>query len=111
MNDFNGLLLIDKDSGVTSHDVVDDVRKILGMKNIGHAGTLDPLATGLLVCLVGEATKLSQYVMNEEKSYRVGIKLGVRTDSGDITGTVVAEAPSGQVNKEQVLETMAKLVG
>jgi len=87
----NGLLLVDKPTGITSHDVVAGLRKTLKTKQIGHAGTLDPLASGLLICLIGEATKLSNYVMAEDKRYRVGVRLGVVTDSGDITGRVIAE--------------------
>ena len=64
MNEFDGVLLIDKDSGCSSHDVVNKVRRCLKIRSVGHAGTLDPLATGLLVILVGKATKLSQYLMS-----------------------------------------------
>jgi tRNA pseudouridine55 synthase len=91
MNPMNGLLLIDKPSGPTSHDVVHKVRRILGIRGIGHAGTLDPLASGLLVLLVGEATKVSDYLLNGDKSYEVTVRLGVRTDSMDITGQVLEE--------------------
>lgn len=87
----NGLLLIDKPSGMTSHDVVSRVRRILNTKEVGHSGTLDPLATGLMVLLIGEATKLSSYVTEGDKSYRVTVKLGVTTDTLDITGKVLAE--------------------
>jgi len=87
----NGLLLIDKPSGLTSHDVVHKVRRILGIRGIGHAGTLDPLASGLLVLLIGEATKVSDYLLNGDKSYEVTVRLGVRTDSMDITGQVLEE--------------------
>jgi tRNA pseudouridine55 synthase len=114
MNQLNGLILIDKNNGSTSHDIVGQLRKILNMRAIGHAGTLDPMATGLLICLVGEATKLSQYVMAEDKSYRVGIKFGVVTDTGDITGRVLREADASLVsnlNLEQISAEAQKLVG
>lgn len=91
MNPTNGLLLIDKPTGVTSHDVVHRVRRVLGIRGIGHAGTLDPLASGLLVLLVGEATKVSDYLLNGDKGYEVGVRLGVKTDSMDITGKVLSE--------------------
>lgn len=79
--------------GLTSHDVVGRVRRILGLKEVGHSGTLDPLATGLMVLLIGEATKLSSYVTEGDKSYQVGIKLGVTTDTLDISGQVLSEKP------------------
>jgi tRNA pseudouridine55 synthase len=87
----NGLLLINKASGLTSHDVVSRVRRILQTKEVGHSGTLDPMATGLMVLLIGEATKLSSYVTEGDKSYRVGVKLGVTTDTLDTTGQVLTE--------------------
>lgn len=93
MNPMNGLLLIDKPSGLTSHDVVHRVRRILGIRGIGHAGTLDPLASGLLILLIGEATKVSDYILNGDKSYEATVRLGVRTDSMDITGKVLEERP------------------
>jgi tRNA pseudouridine55 synthase len=85
----HGLLLVDKPSGITSHDVVARARRCLGMKAVGHAGTLDPLATGLIILLLGEATKLSDYVLNADKSYQVKVRLGLITDSLDITGRVL----------------------
>lgn len=87
----NGLLLINKPSGMTSHDVVSCVRRLLNTKEVGHSGTLDPLATGLMVLLIGEATKLSSYVTEGNKSYQVGVKLGITTDTLDITGQVLSE--------------------
>ncbi len=96
----SGAILIDKPAGITSHDVVSHVRRVFNTREVGHAGTLDPIATGLLICLLGEATKLSQYVMSEEKSYRVGIKFGLKTDSADISGKTVSE------KKSERLETM-----
>lgn len=87
----NGLLLINKPGGMTSHDVVSRVRKILQTKEVGHSGTLDPLATGLMVLLIGEATKLSAFVTEGHKSYTVGVRLGVTTDTLDITGQVLSE--------------------
>lgn len=89
----NGIVLLDKDSGMSSHDVVARARRIFNTKSIGHAGTLDPLASGLLVLLVGEATKLSQYILERDKSYEVEFKLGVSTDTLDITGQVLHETP------------------
>ncbi len=87
----NGVLLVDKDPGMTSHDVVAKARRLLGIRSIGHAGTLDPLASGLLLLLVGEATKISDYLLTGDKGYEVSVRLGVRTDSMDITGVVLEE--------------------
>ncbi|MCB0385248.1 MAG: tRNA pseudouridine(55) synthase TruB [Bdellovibrionales bacterium] len=84
----NGLLLIDKPQGVTSHDVVQAARRICGMKAVGHTGTLDPLATGLMVLLLGEGTKISQYILSGDKGYRVKVRLGVTTDTLDMTGEI-----------------------
>ncbi|NJL24664.1 MAG: tRNA pseudouridine(55) synthase TruB [Calothrix sp. SM1_5_4] len=90
---FNGLLLVDKPAAMTSHDVVARVRKILKQKTVGHTGTLDPLATGLMVLVLGDATKLSDYLVAEDKAYRVKIRLGVRTDTLDRTGQVLQRIP------------------
>lgn len=87
----NGLLLINKPAGLSSHDVVSKVRRILQTREVGHSGTLDPMATGLMVLLIGEATKLSSYVTEGDKSYKVGFKLGITTDTLDTTGTLQSE--------------------
>ncbi len=110
MAPYNGLLLIDKPSGVTSHDVVGEVRRILGQKSVGHAGTLDPLATGLMVILLGHATKLSDFVLSQNKRYRVEIQLGVVTDMGDRTGTVISQSDV-VVPTEEILSQLEKMVG
>ncbi len=87
----NGILLMNKPRGKTSHDVVYAVRRALQTKRVGHAGTLDPMAVGLLVVLVGKATKLSDFLLNKDKTYRAGIRFGLETDSYDMDGTVVSE--------------------
>ncbi|MCB0378856.1 MAG: tRNA pseudouridine(55) synthase TruB [Bdellovibrionales bacterium] len=109
MND--GLLLVDKPGGMTSHDVVARLRKILGRKDIGHAGTLDPIATGLIVALVGKATKLSDYILNGDKAYQVGIQLGVVTDSGDISGEITHQAPVPPLSEDLLLQKIRSLTG
>ncbi len=86
MSELNGVLLVDKPSDITSHDVVHQVRKHFQVKYVGHAGTLDPLATGLMVILLGEATKLSNYLLEGDKAYECEIELGKTTDTLDITG-------------------------
>jgi tRNA pseudouridine55 synthase len=88
-----GLLLVDKPAGITSHDVVDVERRRLGTRRIGHAGTLDPMATGLLVLGVGRATRLLRYLGDLPKSYEGTARLGVQTDTLDAEGTVVRTAP------------------
>jgi tRNA pseudouridine55 synthase len=111
---FHGLLLIDKPSGCTSHDVVARVRRALRMKGVGHAGTLDPLASGLLVLLVGEATKISDYILNGDKGYEVTVRLGVVTDTMDVMGEVLSEAPAeqlAQVSDAQLNEAILQLTG
>jgi tRNA pseudouridine55 synthase len=87
-----GLLLVDKPAGVTSHDVVDAVRRQLGTRKVGHAGTLDPMATGLLVIGVGRATRLLRYLGGLEKTYEGTARLGVETDTLDADGEVVRTA-------------------
>ena len=108
---FAGLLLIDKPRGPSSHDVVDRVRRKLGMRRIGHAGTLDPNATGLLIILVGKATKVSQYLISLDKFYEGIIKLGEETDSHDAEGKIMAECPVPALSEEQILEFMNEFVG
>jgi tRNA pseudouridine55 synthase len=88
-----GVWLVDKPPAITSHDAVARARRLLRTRQVGHAGTLDPMATGLLVLLVGEATKLSPFLSMERKRYRADVCLGAATDSLDADGTIVTEAP------------------
>lgn len=111
-SEYEGILLIDKDAGCTSHDVVDKVRRILKIRSVGHAGTLDPNATGLLVLLVGRATKASQYLMSLDKTYEGEFELGVETNSHDSDGEVVATLPVPEGLTEETLRAqMAQFVG
>jgi tRNA pseudouridine55 synthase len=87
-NDFHGIALIKKPAGITSHEVVARARRVFGTPSVGHCGTLDPMATGLLILLIGEGTKLSQYILEGDKSYRVGVLFGQETDTLDVTGTI-----------------------
>jgi len=89
----DGVLLVDKPAGMTSHDVVAVARRALHIRRIGHTGTLDPFATGLLVLLVGRATRLLPYVEGEPKVYEATITFGAETDTDDVTGEVVRQAP------------------
>lgn len=107
---FHGLLLVDKPAGISSHDVVARLRRILGTKAVGHSGTLDPMASGLMACLINEGTKLSQYILEGDKGYRVRAQFGVRTDTLDTTGTVLEQKPV-DLNKERILEQALTLQG
>src|SRR6266568_8863045 len=91
MLSMDGALSIDKPAGITSHDVVSRVRKIIGERRVGHTGTLDPFATGVLVILVGRATRLAQFLIGAEKEYEAIIRLGYATDTGDATGRLTTE--------------------
>lgn len=106
----HGLLLVDKPSGMTSHDVVSRVRRLAGTKEVGHSGTLDPLASGLMVVLLGEATKLSSIVTEGDKAYEVQVQLGIETDTLDITGQVEKTTPVA-VKKDEVVAKALALLG
>lgn len=105
----SGLLLVDKPAGMTSHDVVDVARRAYGERSIGHLGTLDPFATGLLVLLFGRATRLATFIENEPKTYDATIAFGAETDSDDVTGAVTSEAPLPE--REKVLAGIQRLSG
>jgi tRNA pseudouridine55 synthase len=107
----NGLLLVKKPSGVTSHDLVDRARKIFQTREVGHAGTLDPLASGLMVLLLGQATKLSPYIMDGDKAYTVEVQLGLKTDMLDITGKTVEEKPVGEEHIQNITATLKLFEG
>ena len=87
-----GLLLVDKPAGMTSHDVVMIVRRVYGEKSIGHLGTLDPFATGLLILLIGRATRLANFIVTDPKVYEATIEFGAETDTDDSTGIIIREA-------------------
>ena len=103
----NGFLLIDKPKGVTSSNCVYQLRKLLGIKKIGHCGTLDPLATGLLPICIGEATKFSSFMSNLDKTYEVGIRFGIATDTGDIEGEVISKTNNNfdEIKLKNILQT------
>ena len=104
----DGVLLVAKPAGITSHDVVESVRRERGGK-VGHAGTLDPFATGLLVVLVGRATRLQRYLVGLPKAYRAVARLGATSDTGDRDGTIVATGH--EASEEAVREALAGLTG
>ncbi|MDG1893044.1 MAG: tRNA pseudouridine(55) synthase TruB [Verrucomicrobiota bacterium] len=98
----NGILLVDKPTGMTSHDVVDTVRKRFRIKRVGHCGTLDPNATGLLILLLGKATKLSESLMGQDKVYEGSIEFGRQTNSYDADGEIVAEKTIPEMTMESL---------
>ena len=106
-----GILLVDKPQGCTSHDVVDRIRRKLGIRKVGHAGTLDPLATGMLIILVGKATKVSQYLMSLPKVYEGSFRLGEATDSHDSDGKIIATLDVPELSDEQIREAMGAFSG
>jgi tRNA pseudouridine55 synthase len=108
---FDGLLLVDKPAGMTSHDVVARIRRTFRIEKVGHGGTLDPNATGLLVILLGKGTSLSNQVMGGDKRYQGEMLLGTVTDSQDIEGQVVSTLPFDLATAEQLQACMAALVG
>jgi tRNA pseudouridine55 synthase len=107
----NKVILINKPSGMTSHDVVNRLRKIFGIKRIGHTGTLDPLARGLLVVCLGEATKLVPFLEQDDKVYDVEIMLGKATSTGDLAGEVVAEALVPYFSPEIIDQVLGQFTG
>lgn len=107
----DGALLVDKPAGCTSHDVVDDIRRKFGIKKVGHCGTLDPNATGLLIIVLGRGTKLSEKLMSDDKVYEGDIKFGEATDSYDADGEVTATAPVPPLTLEQLNEAAATFIG
>ena len=102
---------MDKPAGLTSHDAVQRVRRALRTRQVGHTGTLDPFATGLLVVLVGRATRLARFVESEAKTYLATARLGVRTDTDDLTGAVMEERPVGGLDAGAVRDALAAFAG
>ena len=110
-NECSGLLLIDKPPKWTSHDVVAKIRNHFNFKKVGHAGTLDPMATGLLILLIGKATKLSNRFSNQSKIYEGSILLGKKTSSQDIWGTVIHECNVNKISIDEVLKVFDSFTG
>jgi tRNA pseudouridine55 synthase len=106
----NGVVIIDKPAGKTSHDVVNEVKKILGVKKAGHTGTLDPMATGVLPVCLNEATKLAKFLTGEDKEYLAAMLLGVKTDTLDTEGKIISQSDK-PVTEERIRAVMAQMVG
>src|SRR5689334_16379516 len=114
MQDFStldGAILVDKPSGPTSHDVVDAIRRKFGIKKVGHCGTLDPNATGLLIIVLGRGTKLSERLMGDDKVYEGTIKFGEATDSYDSDGEITGSLPVMPMTLDELNEEAAKFIG
>ena len=105
-----GILNVCKPTGITSHAVVSRVRKFIGQKRVGHAGTLDPMASGVLPILIGNAAGITELVMEHDKTYRAGVLLGKVTETGDITGTVLSET-TPRVSEEMLEEAITRFIG
>ncbi len=107
----NGFFVIDKQAGVSSHDIVSMVRRAIGMKKVGHTGTLDPFATGVLPVAVGDGTKAIQFLDESEKEYRAIMRLGISTDTQDRTGQVTAERDWSQLGAEDLERQLPRFLG
>ncbi len=106
-----GIVIVNKPDGITSHDVVERVRRKFKMRRVGHAGTLDPMATGVLVVLLGKATKLFNKFVSFDKAYRAALILGTSTDSSDIRGKIIKQSPYEQITPGQIEEAFARFIG
>ncbi len=111
LTNWEGIIVIDKPPGPTSHDVVDAVRRKLAIRRVGHTGTLDPAAGGVLVIMLGKATKLSRFLMPGEKSYTATLKLGFETDTMDIEGSVTDRKTVPDYSKEEILRALESFKG
>lgn len=107
----SGILIINKSAGMTSHDVVGRVRRLYGIKRVGHTGTLDPMATGVLVVLVGRAAKAAEYLVCDSKHYRAEMRLGLTTDTEDSTGTILTQSDTPLPSCDEVKEACKKFTG
>jgi tRNA pseudouridine55 synthase len=111
MSGASGLVIVDKPAGVTSHDVVSRVRRLTGTRKVGHAGTLDPMATGVLVLGVNRATRLLGHLTLTEKAYDATIRLGASTTTDDAEGELVSTAPTGDLDEATIRSALASFVG
>ncbi len=107
----NGILVLDKPAGMSSNAALQDVKRLFNANKAGHTGSLDPLATGVLPLCLGEATKISQFLLDSDKEYRVSIKLGVRTDTGDREGSIIESCASFEVKPEDLKDALRRFIG
>ena len=106
-----GVVIINKPKGITSNDVVQKIRKILEIRQVGHCGTLDPLATGVLPILVGQATKISKYMIEHDKTYIATIKLGKKTTTGDSEGEIIQSAEAIDIDENSINNVLKLFIG
>ncbi|MBX7060877.1 MAG: tRNA pseudouridine(55) synthase TruB [Pyrinomonadaceae bacterium] len=107
----DGILIIDKPAGPTSHDVVNRVRRIFNTRKVGHAGTLDPFATGVMVVLVGKATRLAKFVDKDAKEYEATVRFGYATDTGDLTGERIGETGRSDISSSEIHSVLDRFHG
>jgi tRNA pseudouridine55 synthase len=107
----SGILNVDKPAGITSHDVVDTVRRIAGQRKVGHAGTLDPMATGVLLICLGQATRVAEYLMVGRKQYRATVALGVTTNTYDAEGEIIQSGGKTEFKRSEIEAALASFVG
>ena len=110
-NSLQGIMVVNKPLGITSHDVVATVRRKFKIRRVGHAGTLDPLATGVLVILLGKSTRLFDKFVAFDKSYRATLRLGVKTTTADIMGQVLLERPYTDIDEAKIKDVFARFTG
>lgn len=109
--ELNGIIILDKAQGMSSNACLQEVKRLFNANKAGHTGSLDPLATGVLPLCFGEATKISQFLLDADKIYRTRIKLGVRTDTADSEGSVISECDASMITREQVLKVLPQFTG
>ena len=107
----NGILVVDKPAGISSNDVVQQAKRLFGAQKVGHTGSLDPLATGVLPLCFGEATKFSQYLLDADKKYWAQVRLGITTETADADGQVIAQADTSGITESQVTAALETFVG
>lgn len=109
--DFNGCIIIDKPEGVTSAGVVSLIKRVLNAKKVGHAGTLDPFATGVMICCVNRATRLARFLLGGNKKYEALLHLGIETDTQDATGEITSQHPLKDISEEDVRAVLKSFIG
>lgn len=107
----NGILVVNKEKNITSHDVVNQIRKIFKIKKVGHVGTLDPISTGVLVILIGNTTKLAPFLENDSKEYIAQICFGISTDTYDITGNIIEQCVDFSLSESVIDECLKEMIG
>lgn len=110
-NDCSGLIIVNKPAGITSFKLVSIIKRILNVKKAGHCGTLDPLASGLMLILVGKATKAQDSFMKQDKVYLADIRLGLKTDSGDLAGKIISQSSYDHITEDQIIKVCKSFEG